>query len=218
MDRAVATDRPADGMAYRRLHTPVCAFVLVYGLAKLAELADWSRLHHDAAGMLGAGSGTATGLLAAGKGAELLLTALAALALVRRGELVLLTALAGWTADLALLAAVAAVSGDRARLLEHGLAFIGFGCLLTVTYAYGPLRAADVVRSVLPRARPADGGTDDARPADTTVRDASPEPTRQDLPVRGAERTRLDLPVRRPDVTRQDLPVRRPAPEPPRKH
>jgi hypothetical protein len=237
VDRVVAADRPAGSATYRRLRAPACVFVIVYGLARLAELADWSRLHRDVVRMLGLGSGTVTGLLATGKGAELLLTIVAVLALVRRGEVLLLTAIAGWTADLALLATVTAISGDRGRLLEHGLAFVGFACLLAVTYAYGQVRAGDVVRSVLRRPRtsaplppePAEEKAEEKvvekavdragpveHPADETVRDATPGETRQDLPVRGSERTRLDLPVRRPGVTRQDLPVRPPAPEPPR--
>jgi hypothetical protein len=207
VNRVVATERPAGGMTYRRLHAPASVFVLLYGLAKLAELADWGRLHRDVGGMLGAGSGATTGLVAAGKGAELLFTVLAALALARRAEVLLLTALAGWTADLAVLATVAAVCGDRGRLLEHGLAFVAFGSLLTVVHAYGQVRAADVVGSVLRRSR------DVEEPhADETVRDARPDETRRDLPVRGVDQTRLDLPVRRPDQTRQDLPVRKPAP------
>ena len=151
MEQVAAAERPAGDST--RLHVPACVFVLAYGLAKLAELADWSRVHRDTVRMLGAGSGTAAGLLAAGKSAELLLTVLAALALARRREVPLLAALAGWTADLAVLASVAVVSGDRGRLLEHGLAFIAFACLLTVTYAYGRVRAGDLMRSVLRRPR-----------------------------------------------------------------
>jgi hypothetical protein len=35
VDRVAATERPASGMAYRRLQAPACVFVVVYGLAKL---------------------------------------------------------------------------------------------------------------------------------------------------------------------------------------
>jgi hypothetical protein len=226
VDPVAATDRAAGAVTRRRLHVPLCVFLIVYGLARLAELADWSRLHRDVVRMLGVGSGTVTGLLAAGKGTELLLTVLAVLALVRRGELLLLTAIAGWAADLALLATVAGIRGDRGRLLEHGLTFVAFACVLTVTYSYGRVRAGDVVRSVLRRPRatetPAPAPQPGELPGDTdgdtdgepgaTVRD-EPGETRTDLPVRGTAPTRLDLPARRTDVTRQDLPVRRrPAP------
>jgi hypothetical protein len=218
---AAATDRAAGSAMHRRLHVPACVFLIVYGVAKLAELADWKRLHHDTVAMLGRGSGTVTGLLAAGKGAELILTVLAVLALTRRSETLLLTALAGWTVDLALLATVAAISGDRGRMLEHGLAFVAFAALLTVTYAYGQVRAGDVVRTVL-RRRPGPSSVDpghepehEHEPDDTLQ--GLGDATRHDLRTRGSDMTRLDLPARGPDVTRQDLPVRRrPAPEPPR--
>jgi hypothetical protein len=185
----------------RRPHTPVCVFLIVYGVAKLAELADWSRLHGDVAAMLDAGSGTVTGLLIAGKGTELVLTALAVLALIRRGAALLLAALVGWTADLALLTVVAGSKGDHGRLLEHGVAFVAFAGLLVVTYVFGGARRR--------HADPA------ATKPHETLRDVpDPGATRQDLPVRGASVTRQDLHVRRPEVTRQDLHVRRP-PVPP---
>jgi hypothetical protein len=164
-----------------RVIRPVCVFLIVFGVARLAELADWSHLHDDVARMLGAGSATATALLVAGKAAELLFTALAVLALTRRRSVWLLVALAGWNADLALLSAVAAIYGDLGRLLEHGLSFIAFAGLLAVTYAF--------------RGRPGRPG----RPYAT--------PTRRDLPIRGPAVTRQDLPVRGQDVTRQDLPT-----------
>ena len=75
MDSAVL-DRATGNTIHRRLHSPACAFVILYGVAKLAELANWSRLHRDVVAMLDLGSGTVTGLLAAGKGAELVLTVL----------------------------------------------------------------------------------------------------------------------------------------------
>ena len=136
MDPAV----PQSGMIQGRLRSPVCAFLIVYGVAKLAELLDWSRLHGDVVAMLDAGSGAVTGLLVTGKGTELLLTALAAVALARRSDALLLAAVAGWTGDLALLTAVAAVCGDLGRLLEHGLMFMVFAGLLAVTYAFGEVR------------------------------------------------------------------------------
>jgi hypothetical protein len=186
---ATIGDRAAKHGAPGRLHAPVCAFVIVFGVAKLAELLDWSRLHADVVALLGLGSGTVTALLLAGKGAELLLTALAVLALARRDRTRLLAALAGWTADLALLAIVATVGGDLGRVLEHGLTFLAFAALLAVTYLRGRAPQA-------PETRP-------DPPATTTAADV----TRQDLPVKSADTTRLDLPVRRPDVTRQDMPV-----------
>jgi hypothetical protein len=186
---AAISDRPAGHAIHRRLHTPVCAFLIVFGVAKLAELLDWSRLHGDVVSMLGLGSGAVTGLLLAGKGAELLLTILAVLALIRRNRAWLLAAVAGWTADLALLAIVATVRGDLGRVLEHGLTFLAFAGLLAVTYVFG--RA--------PEAQP------HATRHDLHVPEA--DVTRQDLPVKSADTTRLDLPVRRPDVTRQDMPI-----------
>lgn len=196
-----AVDATTRDAIQRRLHVPVCAFLIVFGVAKLAELLDWSRLHGDVVAMLGLGSGVVTGLLIAGKGAELLLTGLAVLALIRRSRRRLLAALAGWTADLALLAIVATVRGDLGRVLEHGLTFLAFAALLAVTYVSG--RA--------PEERPP--GTLQNLPvpeADGTLQDLPvPEAdvTRRDLPTRSADTTRLDLPVRRPDVTRQDMPV-----------
>ncbi|GAA4522283.1 hypothetical protein GCM10023191_101450 [Actinoallomurus oryzae] len=190
------------GMTQGRLRTPACAFITLYGVAKLAELLDWSRLHHDVAAMLGAGSGTVTGLLLAGKGAELALTVLAVLALIRASDTLLAAAVAGWTADLAVLTVVAAVCGDLGRLLEHGTAFLVLAALLTVLYKSGAVR--------LPRRTGAPDQT--ASPPPHTTRrlpTATADPT-QKLPTGTAEPTRQDLPVRRPDVTRQDLPVRRP--------
>jgi hypothetical protein len=174
----------------------------VYGAAKLAELIVWSRLHDVVVVMLGLGSGAVTGLLAVGKGAELLLTALAVLAVTRRTDILLLAALAGWTADLALLAVVAAVCGDLGRLLEHGITFMAFACLLAVTYASGEVRTTGIA-VFGPKRRPS---------SHTTRQDlsaAASDLTRPDLPVRRPDVTRQDLPVHGPDVTRQDLPVRR---------
>ena len=224
-------DRTTGSAIGRRLPSPACVFLIVFGVAKLAELADWSRLHGDVAAMLDLGSGTVTGLLIAGKGAELLLTVAAVLSLVRRNATLLLAAVTGWTADLAVLTAVAAVHGDLGRLLEHGLTFVAFAGLLAVTYRFGGVRAKDVLRfkrrerPVSRPARPAGPpmSPQPPRPAGPesheTVRDVpDSDTTRQDLPARMPAVTRLDLPVRRSaDVTRQDLPVRkRPAPEPPR--
>jgi hypothetical protein len=214
-------DRATGTAIHRRLHSPVCVFLIVYGVAKLAELADWSRLHGDVVAMLDRGSGTVTGLLVAGKGAELVLTGLAVLALTRRNATLLLAAITGWTADLLLLAAVAAIYADLGRLLEHGLTFVAFAGLLAVTYAFGDVRAKDVIQTVRRRRRlpPESHETrQDPHEPDATRQDLPvrrPDVTRQDLPVRGPDVTRQDLPVRRPDVTRQDLPVRRPhTPEP----
>jgi hypothetical protein len=189
VDAAIA-DRPAGRAIHRHLHIPVCAFLIVFGVAKLAELFDWSRLHADVVSMLGLGSGTVTGLLLAGKGAELLLTALAVLALIRRNRTWLLAAVAAWTADLAVLSIVATVRGDIGRVLEHGLTFLAFAGLLAVTYVFGREREE----------RPAHGTRQDLPVPEADV-------TRQDLPTRSPDTTRLDLPVRRPDVTRQDLPI-----------
>ncbi|MGI5226783.1 hypothetical protein [Actinoallomurus sp. CA-142502] len=197
------------GSTQGRLHAPACAFLILYGVSKLAEVLDWSRLHHDAVAMLGAGSGAVTGLLLAGKGAELALTVVAVLALIRSDETLLAAAVAGWTADLAVLTVVAAVCGDLSRLLEHGLAFLVLAALLTVLYRSGAVR--------LPRRA---GKPDEAAspPPYATRQDlvtGTTDPTRQDLPVRRPDVTRQDLPVRRPDVTRQDLPVRRRPPSNP---
>jgi len=192
------SERAADGVLRRRLHVPVCVFLIVFGAAKLAELLDWSRLHGDVVSMLGFGSGTVTGLLIAGKGVELLLTAVAALALARRNGTWLLAAIAGWAADLLVLTIVAVVYGDLGRMLEHGLSFLAFAALAAATYVFGGVR---------PRRPPAAQATHH----DLPVPEAEPEPkadvTRQDLPVRSADTTRMDLPVRRPEVTRQDMPV-----------
>ena len=95
----------------------------------------------------------------------------------------LLAALAGWTADLALLAIVATVRGDLGRVLEHGLTFLAFAGLLAAAYVFDR--------------------TQEARPDPVPEADV----TRHDLPAKSADTTRLDLPVRRPDVTRRDLPV-----------
>lgn len=199
---ATIAGRPAERAVRRRLHTPMCAFLIVFGVAKLAELLDWSRLHRDVVSMLGLGSGTVTGLLLAGKGAELLLTVLTVLALIRRDRAWLLAAVAGWTADLALLAIVAAIRGDLGRVLEHGLTFLAFAGLLAVTYVSGRERP-EQVEQVEPVEPPA---TAHGTRQDLPVSDEA-DVTRQDLPTRSADTTRMDLPVRRPDVTRQDLPV-----------
>jgi hypothetical protein len=165
-----------DPVAYGgRLHAPACAFVIAYGVARLAGFG----LYHDGA----------AGPLVVAAGAEPALTILAVLALVRRGRGLLLAAVAGWTADLASPAVVAAVHGDTGRLLDHGLPGVAFAVLTAVTYRLGRRQGDDTAR----------GGTL------TDLRVADPDATRQDLPA-GA--TRLDLPVRRPEATRPDLPVR----------
>ena len=192
---------PRKGTWEGRLRTPVCAFVIVYGVARLAELIDWSRLHHDAAAMLGLGSGAVTGLLVAGKAAELALTVLAVTALTRASDTLLFAALAGWTADLAVLTVVAVVGGDLGRVLEHGLMFAAFATLQAVAYVYGGVRPK---RPSTPAE--IEGPHETRRDLST----GTAEPTRQDLPVRRPEPTRQDLPVRRPDVTRQDIHVRKP--------
>jgi hypothetical protein len=199
---AVATAAFRRGVVGGRLRAPVGAFVIVYGVAKLAGLIDWPRLHRDAVAMLGLGSGTVTVLLVASTAVELALTAGAVLALVRADDRLLAAAVAGWTADLAALTIAAAVGGDLGRVVEHGIAFVAFGVLLAALYLYGGVR---------PR-RPAPPEPDPGEPAaaDATRRDlGTAEPTRQDLPVRRTERTRQDLPVHRPEPTRLDLPVRR---------
>lgn len=205
---------PERAYATRRLHTPVCVFLICYGVAKLAELLGWSRLHAGVVSMLGLGSGAVTVLLLAGKCAELLLTVLAVLALTRRDRRWLLAALAAWTADLAVLAVVAGVDGDLGRLLEHGLSFLVFAGLLALTFAYGRARQPAPAGGRLQD--PASGDGMDGTIEDVTVPNAGvdhaahaadADVTRHDLPVRGSEATRMDLPVRRPDVTRHDLPI-----------
>jgi hypothetical protein len=181
-----------------RLRSPVTAFVILYGVAKLTELFDWPRLHDDVVAMLGLGSGAVTGLLAVGKGTELLLTLLAVLAVTRHSDVVLFAAVAGWTADLALLTIVAVVGGDLGRSIEHGLSCAAFAGLLAATFRV--------------RAGGAPVREPDPTPPHATRRDlpvGDPDLTRPDLPARGSGATRQDLPVHRPDVTRQDLPVRR---------
>jgi hypothetical protein len=203
-DRGPQLDPAVPDRTTVRPHSPVCAFVILFGVAKLAELLDWSRLHRDVAGMLGHGSGVATGLLLAGKAAELSLTVLAVLALIRRDGTLLRVALAGWTADLTLLSIVAAVYGDLGRLAEHGLSFVVFAGLLLAPYVLG--RRAGTEPPV-PAAAPQGTRMDLPVP--------SPDVTRQDLPVRRPEVTRQDLPVRNADLTRQDLPVRKRGTAPP---
>jgi hypothetical protein len=217
----------------RRLHLPACVFLIAFGVAKLAELADWSRLHGDAVRLAGAGSVT-TGLLIAGKAAELLFTLTAVLALVRRRRIWLLAALAGWALDLAVLSVIAAVSGDHGRLLEHGLSFIAIAGLLVVTYAGAgrpPREALSTAQLLLSRLH----RTTDPAPKRTSAPEAPEAPeapkapkapaalpapsapaapvqadvTRQDLPARPAI-TRQDIALPGHDVTRQDLPVRKP--------
>jgi hypothetical protein len=183
----------------------MCAFVILFGVAKIAELLDWSRLHRDVAAMLDHGSGTATGLLIAGKGAELLLTVIAVLALTRRDGILLRVALAGWTADLGLLSVLAAGYGDLGRLAEHGLCLAVFAGLLAATSM--PRRRAATEPGPPVSLRPVQVTAPHGTGADLPV--PSPDITRQDLPVRGPEVTRQDLPVRSPDLTRQDLPVRK---------
>lgn len=131
---------PGHHLIRGRLRSPASAFVILYGVARLAELIDWSRLHDDAVAMLGLGSGAVTGLLIAGKAAELLLTLLAVLALTRHSDALLLAAVAGWTADLALLTIVAVVGGDLGRSLEHGISCAAFAGLLVGVSAGGGLQ------------------------------------------------------------------------------
>jgi hypothetical protein len=207
----------------RRLHLPACVFLIAFGVAKLAELADWSRLHGDAVRLAGAGTVT-TGLLVAGKAAELLFTLTAVLALVRRRRVWLLAALAGWTIDLAVLSVMAAVAGDLGRLLEHGLSFLAIAGLLVVTYATAgrpPREALSTAHLLLSRLHrtgnpaprtPATPKPPAPKPTapPTPTPDPGPGVTRQDLPVSRPAITRQDLSLPGHDVTRQDLPVRRP--------
>lgn len=176
-----------------RVIQSVGVFLIVFGVARFAELAGWSRLHGDVVRMVGLGSGTVTALLLIGKGVELLLTALTVLALVRRRDVWLLAALAGWTADLALLTAVAAVCDAPGRLLEHGLFFLAFAGLSVLTYVNVRRVGAP---PMAPGAPPPHGAP---RRAGLARRDlASGGVTRQDIPLQGQNVTRQDLPVRRP--------------------
>lgn len=214
MDSAIP-EQALRSVNQRRL---ACVFVIVFGVTKLAELIDWSRLHGDVVTMLGFSSGTVTGLLIAGKAVELGLTVLAVLALTRRRLLWLFSALAGWTVDLAVLTVVAAIYGDVGRIIEHGLCFLVFTAL---TYVFGgralmrrqgPAKPAISLPEIpaalaLPSGPPVPTGARETR-RDLPTEDAGA--TRQDLPTRAPDVNRQELQARGSDQTRQDLPVRRP--------
>ncbi len=180
------------------LRRPVGVFLVVFGLTRIAELLDWSRMHADAVSSLAMGGATVTALIVAGKAVDLLLTAAAVLALVRGHGVWLLVAIAGWTAGFAVLTVLAGIGGDAGALVQQGCFFVVFAGLLAGAYLLGLGRA--------PRLR---------WPSKRPSAFVSAEPTRQDLPVRGGGATRQDLPVRTSDVTRQDMPVhqRRVAPK-----
>ncbi len=223
MDQIAQPAKP--GTRRNDLRRPVCVFLIAFGIVKIVELADWSRLHRDATAMLDLGTGAVTGLLLGAKAVELLLTVAAVFALVRRDYRLLLGALAGWTAEFALLAVMAAVHGDLPRLVEHGLFCVAFGGLLTMTYAMTPKakKATEAPQPVaappivIPETMEGPGSTlPGTPPKDRVVAPkALSAQTRMDLPVRKADATRQDLPVRGADATRQDIPVRPKTPKTP---
>lgn len=118
----------------RGLILPVSVFLVVFGVTKILELADWPRLHDDAARSLGLGGGTVTVLLIVAKCAELALTATAVLALTRRRLIWALAALTGWTAEFAVLAVAAVILGAAGRALVYTAYLAGFAGLFAVTF------------------------------------------------------------------------------------
>jgi hypothetical protein len=238
VDQVVHSPSPAQPSARRSdLRRPVCVFLIAFGVVKILELADWSRLHRDAGAMLALGSGAVTGLLIGAKTVELLLTVAAVFALVRTNGGLLLGALAGWTAEFALLSVMAAVHGDLGRLIEHGLFCVAFGGLLTMTYAMNPKTAAagaprshsqEIAINAFARLRksgPDSEGTLDLEADKTPVMDKPAGTQTKGKPGPGSTipgRPPVDrvvapkalqkakpAPAASSDQTRQDLPVRR---------
>ncbi len=230
MDQAGQSQPPAKPGALRGdLRRPVGVFLIAFGVVKILELADWSRLHQDAGAMFALGSGAVTGLLIGAKTIELLLTVAAVLSMVRHNGTLLLGALSGWTAEFALLAVLAAVHGDLARLIEHGLFCVAFGGLLTMTYTLGPRHvttsgprfdtqeiALDAPAEPRPDPAPALGERAVSPPKDRPVAPREhamtrpePLPSGERRSPAASDRTRQDLPVQKKDATRQDLPVQK---------
>lgn len=210
------------------LRRPVGVFLIVFGLTRIAELLDWSRMHADAVSSLAMGGTTVTALIIAAKAVDLLLTAAALLALVRGHGVWLLVALAGWTAGFAVLTVLAGIGGDAGALVQQGCFFVVFAGLLTGAYLMGlgrpPSSAAGGSLSstsgrwrTLASLRPAeplrqdvpvyDGG---AHPRDVPVYDgrAKGPGDGEDVPVHDGGAEGQDVPARGGDATREDLPAR----------
>ena len=183
---------------------PRARSLILFGVAKLAELFDWSRLHLTSPRCSATGPAPRPGLLIAGK------TRRAAVHRPRRARP---GPARGHPAPRRprrvdrrprVLSVVAAVSRRPRQAGRARRPFAVFAGLLVAPYVLGAQRAGpapDAPR--LPVQAPAPHGTR----ADLPL--PSPDVTRQDLPVRRPEVTRQDLPVRNSDLTRQDLPVRK---------
>jgi hypothetical protein len=183
-------------------------FLIVFGLTRIAELLDWSHMHAGAVSSLGMSGDSVTILVIIGKVLDVVLTAVAALALVRRHGIWLLVALGGWTAGFATLGVLSGVMGDIRGLIQQACFFAVFAGLLAAAYKLGLGRApgfaaaAGVPPAPTPQVTPPPAAGPEASHAPTTM-----EPTRQDMPVQNSSRTRQDIQVRRADLTRQDMPA-----------
>jgi hypothetical protein len=126
---------------WHRLHFPVGAFLVAFGLTNLAgALLRWSRHKHELATLLDAtvgGAGSAGGILLGIHVVEILLTLVAGAGLMRKRYIWFLPGLFGWVSGFGAFAVLDVWAGEYGRLAEHAAYFAGFTALLFLAYALG---------------------------------------------------------------------------------
>jgi hypothetical protein len=133
------TGKPASGTGnWHRYHYPIGAFAAVYGVTVLlTSLFAWGTRREELAEYVGSGPATPALVLVLVlvKIVELLLVLLTVAGLVRRRDVWLLPALAGWVAGFALFALLDVFTGRWGGLLEHVIYLAVFVFLLFGSYA-----------------------------------------------------------------------------------
>jgi hypothetical protein len=125
--------RPRQDNHWHRMHYPIAAFLVAYGVAgMLGALVGWEGRREDMAGYVG--STLATPVLVLTRLGALLLIAITLAGLLRRRDVWFLPALFGWAAGAAVFTLLALVRGKWVGLLENGAYLAGFVALLVVSY------------------------------------------------------------------------------------
>ncbi|MFC6885393.1 MULTISPECIES: hypothetical protein [Actinomadura] len=130
---APASASRTNGSTWHRLHYPVGAFLIAYGITVLVAAAlDWGARRHELEGYFGSGSAGAA--LVVVKAFELVLALTAAAAVARRRDMWLVAPLAGWMAGFAMFAVLDVLKGRWGGLVEHLLYLAAFIVLLFLSY------------------------------------------------------------------------------------
>ncbi|WP_329519949.1 hypothetical protein [Spirillospora sp. NBC_01491] len=149
--RAPSVRTGGGGSTWHRLHLPIGAFLIAYGVTVLLTAAlTWGDRRAELEDYFS--SGAAGPALMLVKAAEALLVLAALAAVLRRRDVWLVPPLAGWMAGFAMFSVLDVLGGDLTRLLEHCAYLVGFVALLFL--AYGLSAKVQVAR-----AAPGPGGT-----------------------------------------------------------